>query len=234
MTKSLIGVVLILFANMSFANIIVWDKTTSQVLDTVPVTLDARAKKIDSNVFIVLDGKALGTIRDIKYLDSIINPDNIKSIYILKDSVAASKYGEKGKSGVIEIFTKDEVRPQLKDLYLEEVKNDDNIVFEKAEIEPSFPGGAKEWKNFIVENLNPNVPVMNGCKPGTYIVVVQFIVGKDGTVKDLRALTNHGFGMEEEVMRVIKKGPKWVPGMQNGVAVNAYRKQPFTFIIAID
>ncbi|MEQ1678624.1 MAG: energy transducer TonB, partial [Chitinophagaceae bacterium] len=43
------------------------------------------------------------------------------------------------------------------------------------------------------------------------------------------SLTNHGYGMEEEAMRVIKKGPKWTPAVQNGRQVKAYRKQPITF-----
>lgn len=40
--------------------------------------------------------------------------------------------------------------------------------------------------------------------------------------------------MEEEVMRVISNGPNWVPAMQNGLPVKAYRKQPITFQIAGD
>ena len=76
------------------------------------------------------------------------------------------------------------------------------------------------------------MPVKNGCKPGEYTVVIQFIVEKDGSVSDVRALTNHAFGMEEEAVRVIKKEPYWVPAVQNGRQVKAYRKQPITFDIA--
>ncbi|MBC7873898.1 MAG: energy transducer TonB, partial [Ferruginibacter sp.] len=39
----------------------------------------------------------------------------------------------------------------------------------------------------------------------------------------------HGYGMEEEAIKVIKKGPKWEPAVQNGRQVKAYRKQPITF-----
>ena len=66
---------------------------------------------------------------------------------------------------------------------------------------------------------------------GTYTVYVQFVVSKDGSISDVKALTNHGYGMEAEAMRVIKKGPKWVPAVQNGRQVNAYRKQPITFVV---
>jgi protein TonB len=63
------------------------------------------------------------------------------------------------------------------------------------------------------------------------MVVVQFIVAKDGTVSDIKALTRYGYGMEQEVVRIIKKSPKWSPAQQNGRTVNAYRKQPITFVV---
>ena len=44
---------------------------------------------------------------------------------------------------------------------------------------------------------------------GTYTVVVQFVVDKEGNVSDVKALTSHGYGMEDEAVRVIKKGPQW-------------------------
>jgi hypothetical protein len=40
--------------------------------------------------------------------------------------------------------------------------------------------------------------------------------------------------MEEEVIRVIAKGPNWNPGSQNGKTVNAYKTQPVTFVISED
>jgi protein TonB len=55
------------------------------------------------------------------------------------------------------------------------------------------------------------------------------VVDKEGNISDLRALTNHGYGMEQEAVRVIQKGPKWTPAQQNGRHVKAYRKQPITF-----
>lgn len=106
---------------------------------------------------------------------------------------------------------------------------DENKIFEKVEIEASFKGGEGAWRKYLERNLNGNTPVDNGAPEGTYTVYVQFVVSKDGSISDVRPLTNHGFGMEQEAMRVIKKGPAWTPAVQNGRAVNAYRKQPITF-----
>lgn len=112
---------------------------------------------------------------------------------------------------------------------IEEKKEDENQIFEKVEIEASFKGGEGAWRKYLERNLNPNAPVDNGAPEGTYTVYVQFVVSKDGSISDVRALTNHGYGMEQEAIKVIKKGPAWVPAVQNGRSVNAYRKQPITF-----
>ena len=114
----------------------------------------------------------------------------------------------------------------------EKKEEDENQVFTKVEVEASFKGGEKEWRRFLERNLEANVPVDNGAPEGTYTVIVQFIVDKEGKISDVKALSNHGHGMEEEAVRVIKKGPDWVPAVQNGRNVKAYRKQPITFVVA--
>lgn len=117
---------------------------------------------------------------------------------------------------------------------IEEKKEDENHIFEKVEIEASFKGGESAWKKYLERNLNPNTPVDNGAPEGTYTVYVQFVVSKDGSISDVKALTNHGYGMEQEAIRVIRKGPAWVPAVQNGRSVNAYRKQPITFQVTAE
>jgi hypothetical protein len=184
-------------------------------------------------------------------------PENtIVTQSILNEQDAVKKYGEKGKYGAIELTGKywddditnmtiykndsttkvtdknlDDLIGKIDTYHPDSMNLDDNKVFVKVEVEAAFRGGEKEWRNFLNRNLDVNVPVKKGCKPGTYTVVVQFIVAKDGRVSDVRALTNHGFGMEEEAIRMIKKGPDWLPAIQNGHNVKAYRKQPFTFVI---
>ena len=44
-------------------------------------------------------------------------------------------------------------------------------------------------------------------------------------------MTNWGYGMENEVVRIIKNSPAWVPAVQDGKQVQAYRKQPITFVV---
>lgn len=108
-------------------------------------------------------------------------------------------------------------------------KEDENQVFTKVEIEARFAG---DWSRFLQRTLNAETPVNNGAPAGQYTVIVQFIVDKQGAISDVKALTNHGYGMEEEAVRAIKKAQKWEPAVQNGRQVNAYRKQPITFVVS--
>ena len=114
---------------------------------------------------------------------------------------------------------------------IEEKKDDENKIFEKVEIEASFKGGESAWRKYLERNLNANTPVDNGAPEGTYTVWIQFVVDKEGAISDVKGLTNKGYGMEEEAVKVIKKGPSWEPAVQNGRKVKAYRKQPITFIV---
>lgn len=104
-------------------------------------------------------------------------------------------------------------------------------VFSTVEVEAEFPGGTPEWTKYLQKNLKANTPLKHRAPNGRYQVIVKFIVSKDGSIKDAAAETNHGYGMEEEVLRIIKKGPKWIPASQDGKTVNAYRRQPVTFVV---
>lgn len=110
-------------------------------------------------------------------------------------------------------------------------EDDNNKVFVKVEQEASFPGGEQGWRQYLMSNLNASTPVEHGAKKGTYQVIIRFIVSKDGSISSVEAETKYGHGMEAECVRIIKNGPKWTPAYQNGRPVNAYRRQPITFVV---
>ena len=110
--------------------------------------------------------------------------------------------------------------------------DDENKVFNTVEVEASFPGGESAWRRYLQNNLDANTPIDNGAPEGTYSVIVRFIVSRDGSISDVVAETKHGYGMEAEAVKIIKKGPKWTAALQNGRNVNAYRRQPITFVVA--
>ncbi|HMJ48579.1 MAG TPA: energy transducer TonB [Ferruginibacter sp.] len=105
----------------------------------------------------------------------------------------------------------------------------EDFIYQK---EAEFPGGGKSWVEFLSETMHSDVPVKKKAPVGKYQVIARFIVDKKGKVTDIVAETNHGYGMEEEVIRVLKKSPKWEPAIHLGKQVNAYRRQPITFVVS--
>jgi protein TonB len=60
-------------------------------------------------------------------------------------------------------------------------------------------------------------------------VFVQFVVDKDGTLTDIKAVKGIGAGCDEEAVRVLKAAPKWKPGKQRGRPVKVRMILPITF-----
>ena len=107
----------------------------------------------------------------------------------------------------------------------------DSATFLKTEVEAVFPGGPGAWGDYLKANLKANVPVKKKAPAGSYKVLVQFIVSKDGSINNIAPVTSFGYGMEEEVIRIMQKSPRSNTAMQNGRNVNAYRMQPVTFVV---
>jgi hypothetical protein len=112
------------------------------------------------------------------------------------------------------------------------ISADDTTVYTTVDSVAIFPGGRPGWVKFVTKYLNPGVGVENSAKDGTYNVGIKFTVMKDGTIKDFRPETKYGHGFEQEVIRVLKLSPKWIPAIKNGVNVNSVARQTQTFIIS--
>jgi protein TonB len=107
-------------------------------------------------------------------------------------------------------------------------KSEDNERFIPIEKEAEFPGGMLAWGRFLNRNLRVPDQAVSLDVNGT--VVVQFVVDVDGSVSDVTVLSGpEEGGLREEAVRVIKKSGKWVPALQNGRYVKAYRRQPVIF-----
>jgi periplasmic protein TonB len=111
---------------------------------------------------------------------------------------------------------------------IEGPKNTEPDIWTAVEVPASYNG---DWVKFLTRNLNANAPVENNAPAGRYTVLIQFVVDKEGNLSDIVPLTNYGFGMEQEAIRVLKKAKGWKAGIQNGHQVTSYHKQPITFVV---
>ncbi len=130
-----------------------------------------------------------------------------------------------------ETVKSDIVQAPIEDAPKVDAGDDENKIFTKVEVDAAYPGGESSWRRYLTNNLDSEVPGSNGAAAGTYTVIVRFVVAKDGSVSDVVAETSHGYGMEQESVRAIKKSGKWKPAIQNGRNVTAYKRQPITWLV---
>nr|WP_294791707.1 M56 family metallopeptidase [uncultured Mucilaginibacter sp.] len=110
--------------------------------------------------------------------------------------------------------------------------NDDNKVFSTVEAYPVFPGGMSGFTKFLSKNLKyPNEMRSRGIQGKVF---VQFIVGMDGSLSDIKAMRGPSEEFKEEAVRVLSTSPKWIPGFQNGRKVKVQYTVPINFTLSFD
>lgn len=89
------------------------------------------------------------------------------------------------------------------------------------------------WRRHLEANLRePLIKAANNGMPyGNHTVNVRFLVEKDGSISEAKALNNPGYGLAGAAEDIVKTGPRWKPGEQNGQPVRSYHTQPITFQI---
>lgn len=103
-------------------------------------------------------------------------------------------------------------------------------IYSRTEIKPSYPGGEKALAKFIQDNIvYPQAAIDEGVEGR---VEVMFAVDENGKVYTPVVTGNRaGYGLDEEATRVVSKMPTWNPGQIKGKNVKSYYTLPITFQI---
>ena len=108
-----------------------------------------------------------------------------------------------------------------------EAKVDENGVHQVCEEMPEFPGGMAECMKYLSKNINyPEDCKKEGIQGR---VIVQFVVDKDGSIKDPTIARGVHPSLDKEALRVLSSMPNWKPGKQKGEAVKVKYTIPVMF-----
>ena len=101
------------------------------------------------------------------------------------------------------------------------------ISYEEVEVKPEYPGGMGELSKLMKSNLlYPLISFENGVQGE---VLVQFVIDKEGNVKEVTVFKGVDPYLDAEALRVIKMMPKWKPGKHEGKEVNVKCTIPVGF-----
>ena len=107
------------------------------------------------------------------------------------------------------------------------VEEEGPVSIAMVEQKPEFPGGEAAMYKWLGDNINyPPVASEEGVQGR---VVVEFVVGKDGSITNVRVVRPRHPALDKEALRVVKAMPKWVPGRNNGQPVKVTYTLPVTF-----
>lgn len=87
------------------------------------------------------------------------------------------------------------------------------------------------WNEFLMKKVDQHVPKINGAPIGLYPVEVIFIINRDGKISEILPVTNFGYGMEDELKRVLKIADDWDPATRNGRRLSDRKRQVFYFSV---
>ena len=97
-----------------------------------------------------------------------------------------------------------------------------------AEQMPEFPGGMGELMKYLGENIQYPSKAKDNQWEG--VALCQFIVEKDGSIKDAKILQSSGYPLlDTEALRVVLNMPKWTAGKQDGDSVRVQFALPISF-----
>ena len=100
-------------------------------------------------------------------------------------------------------------------------------IFTVVEQMPQFPGGDEALRKFLSSHINyPPMAAENNVQGK---VILQFVVGADGRVGEVKVARSVDKDLDKEAIRVVKSLPKFTPGRQNGQAVRVWYTLPVTF-----
>lgn len=107
-----------------------------------------------------------------------------------------------------------------------------NKVYDVVEQQPQYKGGINAMSTFLGQNLvYPEVARQAGITGKVY---VQFVINKKGKMENIKVIRSPHESLSKESVRVIKKMPRWKPGVQDGKKVKVRYTLPINFTLSDD
>jgi|GEM_PF-981629 len=112
---------------------------------------------------------------------------------------------------------------KLKSQQIVSAGNTDIITGMIDEIPPIFPGKNGGFNNFLKNNLH----YVKGMKNGK--IIASFTIEKDGSLNNIKIVRSLSLLNDNEVIRVLKLSPKWIPSKQGNKSIATEFSIPINF-----
>lgn len=104
-------------------------------------------------------------------------------------------------------------------------------IYSSVETMPQYPGGMKYFKRYIDRNLKYPEEAKKNKIEG--VVVMQFVVEKNGDITNPRVMRRLDESLDSVAMNLIKGMPRWIPASDHGIKVRCKYSVPIAFKIPV-
>ncbi len=165
---------------------------------------DPRERRVLIQFIVEADG-SLSNIKAIRGTNDSLNREAIRVIAMSPKWEPGIKDGKAVRvSYIVPVpFGRSELHDSYSDEIYPEVTND-----------PHFPGGPDAFRKFVADNLR--YPKEDRDKGISGKVIVQFVVEKNGSLSNFKALSGPSETMKTEAVRLLSLSPKWYAGVWEG------------------
>ena len=109
-------------------------------------------------------------------------------------------------------------------LSFSQLGGEDEVYLGGDFIEAKFQnGGIDKFYDYIIANFDTQTVEKKGQ------IVFEFTVNENGEVKNIKVVRDLGTNSAVELIRVLRKAPKWQPASRGGKPVSINLKMPLTF-----
>ena len=109
-------------------------------------------------------------------------------------------------------------------LSFSQLGGEDEVYLGGDFIEAKFQnGGIDKFYDYIIANFDTQTVEKKGQ------IIFEFTVNENGEVKNIKVVRDLGTNSAVELIRVLRKAPKWQPASRGGKPVSINLKMPLTF-----
>jgi|GEM_PF-305404 len=202
------------------------DKTPTQVKISEGDIITGRVIDADGPIFMarIFEVDLRGRI----FASSITDPEGNFAFKLVNpdDMILVTKDGYEDFKGVIDSkeITITLKKADAESLQVEDKQEEAMVVVEEM---PGFPGGLFVLMQYLNDNIQYPDKAKNDGVEGR--VIVSFIVGKEGLIKDAQVEKSVDPELDAEAIRVVSGMPRWTPGKSQGEPVEVKYSIPINF-----
>lgn len=127
----------------------------------------------------------------------------------------------------LDIEVTEDTKPETVIVQATVEEEDVDQIFTVVEESASPKGGMAAFYKYVSDKMKYPAQARRMGTEGR--VFVEFVVNRDGSITDVRAVKGIGAGCDEEAVRVVQSAPPWTPGKQRGKPVKQKMVIPIIF-----